>query len=238
MARVLRSRRLDDRSAARRKRIASVAGRTRTDRNVIDDLALRLKAACARARIAALAAHAGAIARTVGAAGALGSTLFVRIALVLVDAGALAVATDRVRAARRRIARIGGTRCLGDGRLERALGERITGVAGVARADGHVSQDLAFGLEAARAGARIATLLIDARLIAGTVRIEDALGPATGRRSDEVLQARAGRMVAHHLAARIGTARRWRAGGRRWERIAFDGWANKTCTSQVMSELD
>lgn len=208
MARLARSHRLQLGAPALGERVAGVAGRTGTDGNVLDDLALGVVAARARARVAALAAHAGAIACAVRTGGALGPAALVRIALVLGQTCALAVLAECVGAARRRIAQVLGLRPLGGRRrFGRALGERIADVAGVTGADGHVAQDLAFGLEATGARARIAALLIDAGLIAGTVGVEDALGATVGRCTDVVFEARAGRAVADHLAAGVGSAR-------------------------------
>lgn len=188
MARLARSHRIQLGASTLAERIAGEAGRTRADRNVLNDLALGVVAARARARIAALAAHAGAIACTVGAAGALRAAALVRVALVLGQAGAFAVLAQGVGTARRRIAQVLGLRSLRWRRwFGRALGERIAHVAVVTGTDGNVSQDLALGLEAARAGTRIAALLVDAGLVAGAVGVQHALGTTVGRCTDVVL---------------------------------------------------
>lgn len=68
-------------------------------------------------------------------------------------------------------------------------------------------QDVAARLEAARAGARIAALLLDASLLAGAFAVEHALGTAAGRGADEIFEALTGRTAGDHLAARVRAAR-------------------------------
>lgn len=94
-----------------------------------------------------------------------------------------------------------------------ARDERVAG--GVSRAAAHrqVIDDVALRAEAARAGARVATLVSHARPVARAVGVDDAFGPAADVRVAKVL----GYAGAHAVVApSIWTARRWIAsvGGR------------------------
>ncbi len=71
---------------------------------------------------------------------------------------------------------------------------------------------LAVGVGAAGAGTRVNTLLIDAGRVAGTVRVDDTLGPAVGRHAHIVGQAGAGRDVVGVAALGVGTAGAGQAG--------------------------
>lgn len=99
---------------------------------------------------------------------------------------------------------------------ELAAGERIAGVSFLARTARRVVHHGTLGVEAARTGARVGTLLPNARLVLGTFRAEHALGPAVWRRSGVVRQARAGFLASDDLALGVRTAR-WR-NARRWWR--------------------
>lgn len=59
--------------------------------------------------------------------------------------------------------------------------KRISSVTHYTTADGRVINHIALRVEATRAGARIATLLIDARLMTWTFRIDRTLGTTIGR---------------------------------------------------------
>lgn len=96
-----------------------------------------------------------------------------------------------------------------------------------------MSQDFALGFEATRSGTRVGALLVDARLIAGTVGVEDAFGSTVGRCTDVILEARAGWMVADHLAAGVRTARGWQA---RWRPFGGFGVVGDGCSCEISSE--
>lgn len=95
-----------------RQRVATVAGQARTGRRMVHHPAVRVDAARAGARVAALVVDAGAGAVTVRVGNALGPAARVRVARVLRQArarpGAVALAANRVGAARRRVARLAG----------------------------------------------------------------------------------------------------------------------------------
>ena len=86
--------------------------------------------------------------------------------------------------------------------------ERISGEIRLANADWIVTDDAAHGIVAARTGARVSAALVDAGQIRRTVRVDDALGPAVGRVADHAGLAAALGVAAHHLALRVGSARR------------------------------
>ena len=81
-------------------------------------------------------------------------------------------------------------------RYGRAGGERVARVPLVTGAHRYVVDDVAVGVGAARARARVPAPLPHARLLAGAVRAQHALGPAVGRGADVVREARAGRHAA------------------------------------------
>lgn len=173
-------------------------------RNVADGVG----AARARARVHAAIVDARLVRATLRVHRALGPAANVRIAKVAADARTDGIITDGVGAARRRVARIvGGPRFVALDDLD-ALRERVAGEVRPARADRDVVLDAALGVEAARAFARVAAALGDARLVRRTVRVDDALGPAVGRRAKVVGQARARRAVADGTALGVQAARR------------------------------
>lgn len=91
---------------ARDKRVTGHVSRAAAHGQVIDDVAFRVNAACARARIATLAQHARPIARAIVIDDAFRSAARVRIAEVLGRARADPVVATGVLAARRRIASV------------------------------------------------------------------------------------------------------------------------------------
>lgn len=74
--------------------------------------------------------------------------------------------------------------------------ERVSSIAFVTRAHGHVVDDVTVGVGAAGAWARVAASLPHAGLLARAVRAQHALGPTVGRGADVVRETRAGRHAA------------------------------------------
>lgn len=74
-----------------------------------------------------------------------------------------------------------------------------------------MGQGVALGIDAAHARAWVSALLIDTRAVHGTFRAEDALGPALGRTSLVVRQARAAGLPVYVQAVAVRAARRWPA---------------------------
>lgn len=120
-----------------------------------------------------------------------------------------------------------------------ALTERITRVSCRTDAARRVVNHIAYGAIATGAGARIPTLLIDARLAAGTLSVNSALRSAIGRSSQIANQAGTSGSIA--LCAALGVGAAWRGNtgidwslldGRRWDSFGDDGtvniWRNHT----------
>ena len=107
-----------------------------------------------------------------------------------------------------------------------ARDERIASVLTRAVANGIVIDDAAFGVLAAYAGARIGTLLIDARLGGVAVRVQYAFGPAAGRGADVRHLARADGATVDLAALAVRSARRRAARrasfGNHWRRGRFN----------------
>lgn len=177
---------------------------------MVDNLALGVLAAGSGTRILTFVPNAGTVRRTIGVQDTLGATTFVRISKVILDAGTrtstVLLPTVGVGAARTWDTR--GQILFGIvGLNELAAGERIAGVSFLARTARRVVHHGTLGVEAARTGARVGTLLPNARLVLGTFRAEHALGPAVWRRSGVVRQARAGFLASDDLALGVRTAR-------------------------------
>lgn len=68
--------------------------------------------------------------------------------------------------------------------------------------------DLASGVQAASAGARVRAPLLNAGLVLRTLRAGHALGPACGRRAYVIFLARAYRVPVHPTALAVRPARR------------------------------
>lgn len=82
--------------------------------------------------------------------------------------------------------------------------------------------DLAFRVDAAQPGARVATLLVNAGLVVGAVGVGDALRPAPVLRvTDIVADARAHRLLALHAAIGVDATRRRHARVGRQRRLLF-----------------
>lgn len=94
------------------------------------------------------------------------------------------------------------------GRFQMTAGERIADVPFFTGTHGHVIVHSAPSIQAAGAGTRISTLFVDAGLLAGTVRADNALGATVGRHSDVTIEARTRRITAGILALRIRPTRR------------------------------
>lgn len=90
--------------------------------------------------------------------------------------------------------------------------ERIAGVSLVAAAYGVVIHHLALGVLATGAWAGVLTLVAEARLGQRAVSTDHALWPAARWISNEARLAGAYRVIVHHLADAVCTARRWCAG--------------------------
>ena len=93
------------------------------------------------------------------------------------------------------------------------LNKGVSRVAGQAHAARRVADHAALGALAARAGARVPALLVDARQLGRAFRVRHALGAAVRRRPSEARDARARGLVTGHPALGI------RATGRRPARL-------------------
>lgn len=70
-----------------------------------------------------------------------------------------------------------------------------------------MDDDVALGVQAAHARARIGAPVADACLLRGTLAVRYALGSTVGRRTDELRQARARRRIAAGAAQSVRAAR-------------------------------
>ena len=89
----------------------------------------------------------------------------------------------------------------------------------------------AVGIDAAEARTRVLALSVDAGLIGGTVRIDDALWPAVGRRANHLRQAGAAALTAN-------VPRRVAVGPTRvgHTRVLHDDWLN-SCKSRCITQM-
>lgn len=96
--------------------------------------------------------------------------------------------------------------------------EWVTVISGAASADRGVVDDVAEGIGSARARTRVYTLLVEASPVGAALRVDGALWPAVGGRSDEVGQAGAGWALPSLLAlgVRPTGGRLARVNGIRW----------------------
>jgi hypothetical protein len=126
------------------------------------------------------------MARTLSIDDALRLALDVGVARVVPDAGAggrllAGLCAYGIDAAGRGVARLFNLHRKNGAWLKEAAGERIPSVAWIAHTDGHMVAHATSCIDAAQAGTRVLTLLIDAGLVWGTVRVDEALGAAVGR---------------------------------------------------------
>lgn len=174
---------------------------------MVDGKALGVQATDSRARILTLVADAGLVRRAVRAKHALRSAALVGVALVLVDAlacsGSVPLDAVGVRSARRRLAWLHRLLLLGH-----TLHKRIAGESWRAGAGHSVSDNSALGVGAAGSRAGVATLVVDTCLGGLAIRIDDALGPAVGRRTEELRLALADWTALVGLANGVGSAGR------------------------------
>lgn len=154
-----------------------------------------------------LVALAGLVAGTVCIEDTLGTTTHIGITLEFGQTRTLSILADCIGATWRRIAGIVWYwRCV-DHRwwLWCTANEGITLVASGAAADGHVLYDIALCRDATRAGTRIATLLVEAGQVGGTVRVENTLRLAVGWCTIVTCQAGAHSLAILGVALAIGT---------------------------------
>lgn len=208
--------------------------RTAAHRIVIGHLAAGVQTARARARIHAALVDARPVQIALGAGRALRPACWRQtdvVRLARAHRMRVDVATLAVRAARRRHARIGDglRRC--DADLMAAGSRWVAGEAGMAAAVRRMIGDMALGIGAADAGARIVTLLVATRPRLRAVRVHDALRSAFGVRIAKVLGqagARAGAVAL--LAHGVDAARR---------RIArFDGFVENGWVVRIDGKID
>jgi hypothetical protein len=103
-------------------------------------------------------------------------------------------------------------------------GERISRVSIGTSAHRRVVYDRAIGAQTARAGARVATFLRHASLVAGTLWIDRALGTTIRRTANKSGKARTRRHAADVSALRVKAARR----GYAWISVRFLlGWGRR-----------
>lgn len=84
--------------------------------------------------------------------------------------------------------------------------------------------DTADGIVAAGSGTGIAALLVDARQLAGTLRVDSALGAAVGSLAEEGGQARAGGYSINVAALGVWTAGCRHAGISQRLILGLNGW--------------
>lgn len=167
--------------------IAFVAGRAGTNRNVVDNFALRCKTAGSWAWIDTLTAHTCSVAIAVSTSGALRTaSLFVGVSGVVGDAGAFAVVAIGVRTTWRWVAWIVGTWSFGNWWNTSTLDECVTLVAFIACTYWQMVEHVALSLETTRAWARVSTLLMDASLLTAAILVENTFGSAIGWRADVI----------------------------------------------------
>lgn len=94
------------------------------------------------------------------------------------------------------------------GNVSYASGVRIASETGCARASRRMLLHMAVGLRTAGAHARIHAALVLAGRVAGTVRVDHALGPTVGRPADIVGHARADRSLVDDATVGVAAARR------------------------------
>lgn len=205
---------LTNRCVAAGEWVSQLARRTATDGVVVDNGAASTEATRSRAGVDAAPVDTGLCLRAFGRHDALGTAGW-RRASVVGQAGAGGVArvghqAPAVGTAWRRVAGVDGL--VGDGwrraGSERvAVGERVTGAALRTEAYGHVVHHAAVGGHAARPGARVLALVVDAGLVHGAVRVEHALGVASEVGvPEEAGQALASRGAVAVPAASVGSA--------------------------------
>lgn len=185
---------LDD--GALHEGVARGSGRTVAGGYVVADLANSSHATSTWTGINAFAALAGLVSGTVRVEDALWTTSHIGIAIKACQTRALPSRTaDGVGATRRGVALVAqwGSWRRGSGL---AADEGVALIAGWATADRRVVDDVARGTESARAGAGIATFLIDTRQMGGAVRINHALRLAIGWCSKVASQAGAHSLIA------------------------------------------
>ena len=78
-----------------------------------------------------------------------------------------------------------------------ATSERITNISIVANAERQMISDITTSIDPTQTRTRVLALSVDAGLIGGTVRIDDALWPAVGRRANHLRQAGAAALTAN-----------------------------------------
>lgn len=105
-----------------------------------------------------------------------------------------------------------------------AIGERITNVTLDAGTKRRVVDDAALGIQATGAGAWIATLLIDAGELTGTLRVDGTFRAAVGRLTYEGGQAGAGRHAIDIATLRVGATWCGHAGITQWFTLHLNGW--------------
>lgn len=171
--------------------VAVVACQAVTSSQVVNHLALGVLATGSGARIAAFLVHTRQIRRAVGVQNTLGTTAIVGISEVirqtLTRSCTTALFALGIYATRAGVAWLqnfnGG---IPNGT---ALTKRIPSEAAVAQAHGSVTENTAVGILTTESWARIRAFLIDARLIGGTLRVGNALGPAVWWSTYEFCQA-------------------------------------------------
>lgn len=213
---------------AAHERIAVEAVGARADRVVVDHLAAGVHAARPRARILAALSDAGHVVRAVRVGHAFRLAGHVRIAAESRQTDAHApvalAAAFGVGSARIGIAHVDsfGGSFTDDRRNGNAGRERIASEALTANADWHVIGHSAFGVRAARVGARVLAAVAHAALIPRAVGVEHALRPA-GRVgiASVVGRAFALRRAADVPAFGVQSARRWIARLLRWFRLIW-----------------
>ena len=195
---------------AAEERVADKAADAGADGLVVVASAVGVGAAGPGAGVDALVVPAGEVVGTVVVDGALvsaGGWRAEEAALAAADRDAVDVLADRVGAAGVRLAGISDL--LGDfaGRLEVAASVRIAHVAREADALGAVVLDVAVGVgPAGGGGAGVAAVVINASQAVGAVGVDDADGPAVGRRADVPCQTGAGANAVVLLLLAVGAA--------------------------------
>ena len=164
---------------------------------MVNDVADGALSTCSRAGVYATKVAASFVRRTVSVHCTFGAATAVGISLVLWQTRADAVSALSIGTTRRRIAWIQRYFRFFLFDFGCTLSEWVSDKSGGARTDGNVVLDSAFGVETAGTRTRVSTLLGNASLVRGTVRVYHTFGSAAGWRSYIVRQARTRRLISY-----------------------------------------
>jgi hypothetical protein len=169
----------------RRERVANIARIATTEWLVIDHLTLGILATQAFARVHALQIYTTLVTAALFVAGTFGATCWWRTSVAF-RTRTRGTTVDNAANTGRRTAFTWVSVYDGRWNILFAAGESVTDVTGITLTHGHMIDHNTLGVGPTNTGTRIRAMLVDARLLAGTVRVVDTFWSTAGVRVTKV----------------------------------------------------